>query len=62
VVTLTTYKEVRYYPCRSVDSALKLAQRFIAGLSRHSPATADVTKPARPSEPAPAPAAKPVAA
>ena len=34
--------------CRSLESAIKLAERFIAGVSRHSPATADVTKPARP--------------
>ncbi len=38
VVTLTTHKDVRSYPCRSMDSAIKLAERFIAG----------VTKPARP--------------
>jgi hypothetical protein len=31
-----------------MESAIKLAGRFIAGLSRHSSATADVTKPARP--------------
>ena len=42
VVTLTTHKDVRSYPCRSMESAIKLAERFIAG----------VTKPARPaSEP-----------
>ena len=41
VVTLTTFKEVRSYPCRSMESAIKLAERFIAG----------VTKPARPSTP-----------
>ena len=45
VVTLTTHKDVRSYPCRSMESAIKLVERFIAGLSRHSPATADVTKP-----------------
>ena len=39
VVTLTTHKDVRSYPCRSMESAIKLAERFIAG----------VTKPARPS-------------
>ncbi len=32
------------YPYRSIESALKLADRFIAGVSRQSPATADVTK------------------
>ena len=38
VVTLTTFKDVRSYPCRSLESATKLVERFIAG----------VTKPARP--------------
>ena len=56
VVTLTTHKDVRSYPCRSLESATKLAERFIAS----------VTKPARPSTPeaetTPAPAAEPVAA
>ena len=41
VVTLTTHKDVRSYPCRSMESAIKLAERFIAG----------VTKPARPTNP-----------
>lgn len=40
VVTLTTFQDVRSYPCRSLESALKLAERFIAG----------VTKPARPAD------------
>ncbi len=31
VVTLTTHKDVRSYPCRSMESAIKLAERFIAG-------------------------------
>ena len=48
VVTLTTHKDVRSYPCRSLESATRLAERFIADPSRHSPASADVTKPARP--------------
>jgi hypothetical protein len=64
VVTLTTFQDVRSYPCRSLESATKLAEGFIAGLSRHSQATADVTKP-RPATPAPeqpAPVAEPVAA
>ena len=52
VVTLTTFKDVRSYPCRSLESATKLAERFVAG----------VTKP-RPSAPEqPAPVAEPVAA
>ncbi len=46
------------HPCRSLESATKLAERFIAGLSRHSQATADVTKP----RPAAAAVAEPVAA
>ena len=41
VVTLTTHKDVSSYPCRSMESAIKLVQRFIAG----------VTKPARPTAP-----------
>jgi hypothetical protein len=41
VVTLMTHKDVRSYPCRSMESAIKLVERFIAG----------VTKPARPSTP-----------
>ena len=55
VVTLTTHKDVRSYPCRSMESAIKLVERFIAG----------VTKPARPAtqpETTPAPAAEPLAA
>jgi hypothetical protein len=57
VVTLTTHKDVRSYPCRSMESAVKLAERFIAG----------VTKPAKASAPSnttpqPAPAPEPVAA
>ena len=56
VVTLTTHKDVRSYPCRSLESAIKLAERFIAR----------VTKPARPaSEPStinPQPSTIPAAA
>jgi len=55
VVTITTVQDVRSYPCRSMESATKLAERFIAG----------VTKP-RPAAPAPqqqpSPALEPVAA
>ena len=55
------------FACRSLESAIKLAERFMAGLSRHNQATADVTKPrpaaAQPSTPAPeAPAPVAVAA
>jgi hypothetical protein len=49
VVTLTTAKEVRSYPCRSRESALKLAERFIAGVTKPAPQPE--------AEPAPAPAA-----
>ncbi|HWV98515.1 MAG TPA: hypothetical protein VNZ64_02365 [Candidatus Acidoferrum sp.] len=34
VVTLTTHKDVRSYPCRSMESAIKLAERFIAGVTK----------------------------
>jgi hypothetical protein len=34
VVTLTTHKDVRSYPCRSLESAIKLAERFIAGVTK----------------------------
>jgi hypothetical protein len=56
VVTLTTHQDVRAYPCRSIEKALELANRFVAG----------VTKPARrstePKQPELQPAAQPVAA
>ncbi len=38
VVTLTTHKDVRSYPCRSMESAIKLAERFIAGVIKPRPA------------------------
>ena len=38
VVTLTTFKDVRSYPCRSLESATKLAERFIAGVTKPRPA------------------------
>ncbi len=41
VVTLTTFQEVRSYPCRSVESAIKLAERFIAGVTKPRPAAAE---------------------
>jgi hypothetical protein len=55
VVTLTTHKDVRSYPCRSMESAIKLVERFIAGVTKpaHLAAQAETT---------PAPAAEPVAA
>jgi hypothetical protein len=43
VVTLTDHKEVRSYPCRTLEKAQTLAARFIAS----------VTKPARRSTPEP---------
>ena len=54
VVTLTTFKDVRSYPCRSLESATKLAERFIAGVTK--------PRPAAPAPEQPAPAAEPVAA
>jgi len=54
VVTLTTHKDVRSYPCRSLESATKLAERFIAGVTK--------PRPAAPQPETPAPAAEPVAA
>ena len=39
VVTLTTHKDVRSYPCRSLESATKLAERFIAGVTKPRPST-----------------------
>ena len=56
VVTLTTFQDVRSYPCRSMESATKLAERFIAGVTKPRPAA-----PA-PQQPAPAPVAESVAA
>ena len=53
VVTLTTFKDTRSYPCRSLESATKLVERFIAGVTKPRPA-------APPQEPAPV--AEPVAA
>ena len=37
LVTLTTAKEVRSYPCRTRESALKLAERFIARVTKPAP-------------------------
>jgi hypothetical protein len=63
VVTLTTHKDVRSYPCRSMESAIKLAERFIAGVikpsSRRSEAKADRTQ--QPSTLNPQPSTPPVA-
>ncbi len=39
VVTLTTHKDVRGYPCRSMESAIKLAERFITGVTKPTPAS-----------------------
>ena len=60
VVTITTVQDARSYPCRSLQSATKLVERFIAGLSRRSPAKADVVKPRQPKPADPKPA-EPVA-
>ena len=48
VVTLTTVQDVRSYPCRSMDSASNLAQRFVAGITKPRPD-------ASPAAPAPQP-------
>ena len=57
VVTLTTFQDVRSYPCRSMENALKLAERFIAGVTKPRPAA-----PPAPEQSAPALAPEPVAA
>ena len=51
VVTLTTFKDVRSYPCRSLESATKLAERFIAGVTKPRPAAQPDTTPAPVAEP-----------
>ena len=43
VVTLTTHKDVRCYPCRSMESAIKLVGRFIAGVTKPASPTASET-------------------
>ena len=48
VVTVTTYSDARSYPCRSLGTAQKLVQRFIAGVVKpRQPKQAD-PKPAEP--------------
>ncbi len=48
VVTITTYQDARSYPCRSLESATKLVERFMAGvLKPRQPKQAD-SKPAEP--------------
>ncbi len=49
VVTLTTLKDVRSYPCRSLESATKLAERFIAGIVKPRPASEPSTLNLQPS-------------
>ena len=34
VVTLTSHKDTRSYPCRSMDAATKLATRFVASVTK----------------------------
>ena len=53
VVTITTVQDARSYPCRSLQSATKLVERFIAGVVKpRQPKQAD-PKPAEPvAEPA----------
>ena len=55
VVTLTTFKDTRSYPCRSLEGATKLVERFIAGVTKSA-------RPATQPEATPAPLAQPVAA
>ena len=54
VVTLTTFQDVRSYPCRSMESAINLAERFIAGVTKPGgqPATDRQPTPATAPEPA----------
>jgi hypothetical protein len=55
VVTLTTFDTVRSYPCRSLESATKLATRFIAGVTK--PARKPAAAPEAEDAPVPAPEA-----
>ncbi len=34
VVTITTHKSVQAYPCRTMEKALELAYRFVAGVTK----------------------------
>ena len=34
VVTLTDHKATSVYPCRTIESATKLATRFVAGVTK----------------------------
>ena len=48
VVTITTHSDARSYPCRSLGTAQKLVERFIAGVVKpRQPKPAD-PKPAEP--------------
>ncbi len=60
VVTITTVRDVRSYPCRSIDSAHKLVDRFMAGVV--NPKTSKKPATEQPAEAAPTPAPAPVAA
>ena len=53
VVTITTVREVRSYPCRSIDSAHKLVDRFMAGVVNPKPSRKPATE--QPAEAAPVP-------
>ena len=50
MVTLTTHKDVRSYPCRSLESAIKLAERSIAGVTKPAPLATRPSPLAPPSE------------
>lgn len=54
VVTITTYRDARSYPCRSMESATKLAERFVAGVTKPRPTAPAPEAQAEPEAPAPA--------
>ncbi len=60
VVTLTTFKDVRSYPCRSMEIAIKPVERFIASVIKPRPAP--VGQSGWDPEATPAPVAEPLAA
>ena len=48
VVTITTVQDARSYPCRSLGSATKLVERFIAGVVKPRQLKPADPKPAEP--------------
>ena len=59
VVTLTTFKDTRSYPCRSLESATKLVERFIAGVTKPRPAALPPKRPSPPKAQVTAPESTP---